>query len=64
LEKLADATPAQLLRLGLSSLFRGAPSADDRAALARMGLEKPKNAKDWTHRSLLLVTLAPSMTRA
>jgi len=60
LERLADATAWQRLRLGLSGLLQGAPSADDSAALARLGLDKPGSMTDRIYRLLLRAALAAS----
>jgi acyl-CoA hydrolase len=60
LERLADATTSQRLRLGLPGLFQGAPSVEDSAALARMGLEKPGSVTERIYRTLLRAALAPS----
>ncbi len=53
LEALKAATPMQLAQRALSGLFGKAPGADDRAALARMGLETPRNLPDRLYRALL-----------
>jgi acyl-CoA hydrolase len=60
LERLADATTSQRLRLGLSGLFQGVPSADDNAALVRTGLEKPQGMTERIYRTLLRAALAAS----
>ena len=60
LGRLADATTLQRLGLGLSGLFQTAPSVEDSAALARMGLEKPGSVTDRIYRLLVRMALAAS----
>ncbi len=56
LERLQQATPAALARLALSGLFHK-PTSDDRAALERMELDKPKSLSDRLYRTLVKAAL-------
>ena len=57
LEFLRSAGPVQRVRLALSGSFKGAPSPKDQAALARLGLERPRTASDRLYRALLRAAL-------
>jgi hypothetical protein len=56
LERLASATAAQRIQMGLTGAFRN-PTSDDVDALARMKLEGPRTIADRMYRILLLGAL-------
>jgi len=58
LERLADSTPVQRMRLGLSGLLQRKPSDADSAALVRMGLDSPGSLNERIYRALLRGALA------
>jgi acyl-CoA hydrolase len=53
LKRLEAATPMQRLAMLASGLSARAPSGMERAALERMGLDKPAALRDWLYRALL-----------